>query len=203
MSKRPIEIRNMFISMVPAYGGDSGSIYDVAILTPEDGYVEYELRFCYNRMTHVAFDTIKSLLSDYRFTRKSEVCMTDNVPDKNPLRMYISILAQQMEFTVRSASAKKISDRLCGIIHGIKKRITYDRELKNQHIGVIWNYLVETGKCGWITQAYDEYLAKLGSQQRRRKKLVRIGAYYMRRRRLKYQYTLRSRRRAAEREECQ
>lgn len=84
----------MFISMVPPYGGTKGATYDVAILTPADGYVEYELRFCYNRMTHVAFDTIKALLVDYRFTADSEVCMTDNVPAKNPLSMYLSILSQ-------------------------------------------------------------------------------------------------------------
>ena len=93
MSKKTIEIRNMFVSMVPNYGEDIGWIYDVAILTPTDGYVEYELRFCYNRMTYVAFETIKSLLVDYRFTGDSEVCMTDNVPMKNPLQMYLSILA--------------------------------------------------------------------------------------------------------------
>ena len=93
MSKKTIEIRNMFVSMIPNYGEDIGWIYDVAILTPTDGYVEYELRFCYNKMTYVAFETIKSLLVDYRFTRNSEVCMTDNVPMKNPLQMYFSILA--------------------------------------------------------------------------------------------------------------
>ena len=48
MPKKTIEIRNMFVSMVPNYGEDIGWIYDVAILTPTDGYVEYELRFCYN-----------------------------------------------------------------------------------------------------------------------------------------------------------
>lgn len=94
MPKKTIEIRNMFVSMVPNYGEEIGWIYDVAILTPTDGYVEYELRFCYNRMTYAAFETIKSLLVDYRFTDKSKVCMTDNVPMNNPLQMYLSILSQ-------------------------------------------------------------------------------------------------------------
>ena len=199
MSKRPIEIRNMFVSMVPGYGEDVGWIYDVAILTPSDGYVEYELRFCYNRMTHVAFQTIKSLLSDYRFTAESEVCTTDNVPEKNPLAMYLSILSQQMGFKVLSASPKKISDRLCGVIRGVKKAVAGDKSQDRMHFGVIWKYLVESGSCKWITPAYDQYLKGLNGQRRRRKKLVRIGAYYMRLRRLKYQYTRRSRQRAAAR----
>lgn len=198
MSKKPIEIRNMFVSMIPDYGKEIGAMYDIAILTPNDQYIEYEFRFCYNRMTHVAYNTIKSLLVDYRFTNNSEVCMTDNIPHKNPLYMYLAILAQQIEFNICHASIKKISDRLCGITWGIKKRITDDRELTRPHIATIWNYLVESGKCGWVTPAYNDYIFTLNSQQRRRKKLVRIGAYYMRLRRLKYQYTLRSKLKALE-----
>jgi hypothetical protein len=93
MAKHCIEIRNMFISMIPNYGEESGSIFDIGILTPEDGYIEYELRFHYNKITNTAFDTIKSLLTDYRFTNNSEVCMTDNILERNPLYMYLSILA--------------------------------------------------------------------------------------------------------------
>ena len=104
-----------------------------------------------------------------------------------------------MEFTICHASVKKISDRLCGITWGIKKRIPDDRELTKPHIAAIWNYLVESGKCGWVTPAYNDYIFTLNNQQRRRKKLVRIGAYYMRLKRLKYQYTCISQKRAAER----
>lgn len=80
MTKSLTEIRNMFVSSVPGYGRQRCATYDVAILTPTDGYVEYELRFCYDKLTRVAYDTIKSILADYRFTEKSEICMTDNVP---------------------------------------------------------------------------------------------------------------------------
>lgn len=164
MPKKIIEIRNMFVSMVPNYGEEVGWIYDVAILTPTDGYVEYELRFCYNRMTYVAFETIKSLLVDYRFTGNSEVCMTDNVPMKNPLQMYLSILAQQIGFKIHRASPKKISDRMCGIIRGIKKRVAADKDPERLHLGVIWKYLVESKSCKWITPAYDRHLQTLNSQ---------------------------------------
>lgn len=155
MSKKTIEIRNMFVSMVPNYGEEIGWIYDVAILTPTDGYVEYELRFCYNRMTYAAFETIKSLLVDYRFTDKSKVCMTDNVPMNNPLQMYLSILSQQIGFMIHRASPKKISDRMCGIIRSIRKRVALDKDPERVHLGVIWKYLVESKSCKWITPAYD------------------------------------------------
>ena len=198
MPKSLIEIRNMFVSAVPGYGRQKCSTFDIAILTPSDGYVEYELRFCYDRMTRVAYDTIKSLLADYRFTEKSEICMTENVSQNNPLSMYLSVISQQMNFKICRVSVKKMSDRLCGIIGGIKSRITHDKNLDKPHMETIWKYLVKSKGCAWITPAYAEYVATLNSQQRRRKKLVRIGAYYMRKRRLKYLYTVKSKLRAAE-----
>jgi len=93
---------------------------------------------------------------------------------------------------------KKISDRLCGITASLRSRVKKDKNLEKIHIEAIWHNLLDTGKCKWITPAYAEYVKTLNSQQRRRKKLVRIGAYYIRLRRLKYEYTLRSKRRAAE-----
>lgn len=111
--------------------------------------------------------------------------------------MYLSVISQQMNFKVCRVSIKKMSDRLCGIINSVKSRVAYDKKLDKPHIETIWRYLVKSKSCPWITQDYAEYVATLNSQQRRRKKLVRIGAYYIRRRRLKYQYTLRSKLRAS------
>lgn len=190
MTKRTIEIRNMFVSASPNYGEDSCCIYNVAILTPSDGYIEYELRFCHNRMTFDAIETIKSLLVDYRFTRESEACLTDSVPEKNPLRMYLGILAQQIGFKVLVVSEKKIQNRLCGLLG-----CGSDDE---QWLGAVWRRLLKSGRCRWITPAYDEHLRRERGDVRRRMRLVRVGAYYVRLRRLKYQYTLRSRQRAAE-----
>ena len=104
-----------------------------------------------------------------------------------------------MDFIINRAAVKKISDRLCGIIHALRKSVKReDKNMEKTHIGAIWNHLVKTGKCPWITPAYNEYVSKLGDQQRRRKKLVRIGAYYICRKRLKYQYTVISKQRAEE-----
>lgn len=189
MAKRTIEIRNMFVSASPNYGETFCSIYNVAILTPQDGYIEYELRFCHNRLSFAAVETIKSLLVDYRFTRESEVCMTDGVHERNPLSMYFGILAQQIGFKIFRASEKKMSARLCSLLGCAGGKFW---------LGSVWRLLVKSGKCKWITPAYDEYLRRESGDIMRRKRLVRVGAYYVRLRRLKYQYTLRSKMRRAE-----
>ena len=197
MPKQPIEIRNMFVSTVPTYGNDKNTIYDVGILTPDDRYVEYEFKFNVDRITEYSVKTIKSVFSDYRFTDKSSVCMTDNVSDRNPLYVYCQILAQQIGFHIKRTPAKKISDRMCHLIRGMKTRLREDKDLEKSHLYALWNYLVEKEKCGWITLKYDAYLSTLNASQRKRKKLVRIGVYYMRKRRLSYQYSQRSIFRAA------
>lgn len=201
MAKRaPIEIRSMFVSMVPPYGGRRGSVYDVAILTPSDKYVEYEFVFQHDRLSNLAIDTIKALMAGYRLTAESSVCMTDSIPARNPLAQYVGILAQQIGFRTWRVGVKKISDRLCRGVNAIRRRAGKDRRaLEKAHLEAIWRYLVESGRCGWVTPAYAEYVARLGDQQRRRKKLLRIGAYYMRMRRLWSSYDKRRRTRAAER----
>lgn len=197
MAKHRTEIRNMFISLVPEYGKDKGMLYDIAMLSPGDGYVEYEIGIRYDRMTNVAYDTIMSMLSDYRLTPDSEVCMTDNVGRRNPLSMYVQALAQQIGFAVNRVPVEKITARLCGRIRPLRESAPGPNAAQGLRIDAIWRHLVGSGQCGWITPAYDQYLQTLNPHQRRRKKLVRIGAYYVRRRRLMYQYTKRSKARAA------
>ena len=65
---------------------------------------------------------------------------------------------------IHRASPKKISDRMCGIIRGIKKRVAADKDPERLHLGVIWKYLVESKSCKWITPAYDRHLQTLNSQ---------------------------------------
>lgn len=77
--------------------------------------------------------------------------------------------------------------RLCHIhVNFINKRnkktgqYIVKRHGKKYFLNQVWRKVVKTGLCPWITKAYDEHLSARGYRGIiHRKKLVRLGMYYI------------------------
>lgn len=54
------------------------------------------------------------------------------------------------------------------------------RQGKKYFLNQVWRKVVKTGLCPWISKAYDEHLTARGYREIiHRKKLVRLGMYYI------------------------
>ena len=128
-----------------------------------------------------------SLLSDWQVTGATKIYFHENVGPKEPVRMLFKTLAQQFKIRQQTFGTDRMIRRLCHIHANFinrrdKKTGQYvvKRHGKKYFLNQVWRKVVKTGLCPWITKAYDEHLASRGYREIiHRKKLVRLGMYYI------------------------
>ena len=101
--------------------------------------------------------------------------------------MLFKTLAQQFKIRQHTFGTDRMIRRLCHIHANFinrrnKKTGQYimKRQGKKYFLNQVWRKVVKTGLCPWITKAYDEHLTARGYREIiHRKKLVRLGMYYI------------------------
>lgn len=101
--------------------------------------------------------------------------------------MLFKALAQQFKIRQHTFGTDKMIRRLCHIhanfINSRNKKTgqyVMKRQGKKYFLNQVWRKVVKTGLCPWITKAYDEHLTARGYREIiHRKKLVRLGMYYI------------------------
>lgn len=177
-------IKHLFVLNYKSSEKDLNKVIDIAVVTTDGKYVEYEFRITQNDLTFFTVSRFKSLFADFQFTPNSDVCFYDNIREKHPLYMFVSIIAQQMMFPIKWISADKIVGRIGSLFpHYLNKPVTpghYKNVRKGclRNIHLIWKRVIRNGRCPWITADYDAYLNTVAQKMRARKRLLRLGAWY-------------------------
>lgn len=182
---KPKQIQSIFVSRRCAAkdGADGNTMIDIAIITENGSYVEYEMRWVKDVMTFDVAKRIRMFFTDYRFTPKTDLCVMDIMQEKEPLYEYFQFLAQQIGFKIHRVNLDKITARLKSQIPRIT--IVNERDLDEKspnaasiRLNRIWQNMVSRGRCRWISKQYDQHLQTVSSYIRKHKKILRVGAYY-------------------------
>lgn len=204
-----VNIRYIYFSTYKETHRTKNCVVDVAILTEDMKYAEYELNTRKNEVTQTVLSQYHSLMADWQLTPRSKIYFHENVGKKAAARIIFKPVAQQFRIQVRNVTTEGLVRRLCHI-HGCfankyRKRLKkYSNDVKGgkYHLWKVWRKVVDHGACPWITKEYDAYLMKRGyAEIRRRKQILRLGMYYILESNIKSQYDKRSKARkvAAER----
>lgn len=160
---------------------------DVAILTEDNRYAEYELGTRKLEMTPGVQATYHSLMADWQLTPRSKVYFHENIKKNEPVRMLFKAMSQQFKIMQRTVTTDGMIRRLCHIHANFINRKSrrqgkyiMKREGNRLYLQKVWRKVVKTSLCPWITKEYDAYLDSRGYMEiKRRKQLLRLGMYYI------------------------
>lgn len=173
-----IPIKCLFISKYVKTRSKNPCQYDIAIITPDDKYIEYELVVRQQLLTPFVASRIKQLFSEYRIGYDTSVCITDTILESDPIYVYLTCLGQQIGFDVHTAGVEKILQRIQSYRYYIFK-FKPGMKARRCDLQKIWRKMVETKLCPWITDRYNERLMKMSDIKIYKKQIIRLGGYYM------------------------
>lgn len=144
---------------------------DLAILTNSNQYIDYTLNFKSHSLTKWIASKIRSLFEPYLIDRHTDVMVSPLLDDNHPLYLYLMLLRQHLNFRMSAVNI----DRAVKRIHYYFTRKTPSRPLFN----VVWNRVIQSGQCPWITQQIDYALQNKGNTTAYRIKVSRLTLFYM------------------------
>ena len=171
--------QKIVLKYIFAYKSSSSkkTMTQLAFLTDDDRYIEYELSFQKKDITKYVAKRIRSLFNLYEVNSKTEVVFNREYDVDSPLYMYMMFLQQHLRFNLRTVTTEVI---LRGIVAYHQSYLkVHGLEVTKNYANKLWSKVVENNACSWITQKYDEYLSTLSAYKRRDKKILRLGVYYI------------------------
>ena len=176
--KQKIHIKHIFISHLNT-SNKSKSIYSISMLTDKLKYAEYEIGILQTCLTKCLTKRIMQLMQPFAIDKNTTVVFHESVEEFSPFHLYFIILHQHIPFTLQHGlTTADLLRRICAFHH------TYAKNKKSSNItemqfNKIWKKLVQHSPCSWIDSKIDKQLNQHGKDVERRKRLARVGAYYM------------------------
>lgn len=88
--------------------------YDIAIITPDSKYVEYEISIRHEYLAPCVMEKLRSLFVEYRFDSNTHVCFIGDIAETEPIYMYIQCLSLYIGFSTRCTTLEKVLTRIGG-----------------------------------------------------------------------------------------
>lgn len=173
MKKTKIHIKFLFIQ----HYYKSNRIVDIAIITNDYKYIEYELEFRQKHITVYVANRIRNLFADFIIDSTTDVCFYENIKFDEPLYVYLQLLAQHIRFNMHKVNVTQMTRQICKVHNLVGTRKA--SSITSWHMLKAWNKMCERNICQWITKQYADYLYLQSKTFQRRKILLRFGAYYM------------------------
>lgn len=180
-----INVKCVFVLNYTEHSKDRCTAFDMAFLTEDRKYVEYQAVTRGTAVTPDVQSQYLSIMSEYQLTARTRVFFC-GVGDGEPIRLIFKAFAQPLGIKIRNVTAEDVVKRICHSHPSILNkcdgagRYRADRRPKKYYLQRVWRSLIRKGVCPWITDAYDQHLRRRGYREYRyRKQLLRLGAYYM------------------------
>ena len=199
MREGKARVRYMLVSNYTERANQRCGMFDIAFLTEDGRYVEYEVNTRKTQMTPRVQAQYHSIMADYQMTPRTKLYFR-NVGKDEPVRMIFKAVAQQLGILMHNLDVDKMVRRLCHIhpcfINKLSRRTgryAKKREGHGYFLQQVWRKIVAGGLCPWITAAYDEHISSRGYREYKyRKQLVRLGMYYIQQSSVKQSYDAKS-----------
>lgn len=167
----------MFIARF-CLSGRQRNLYDIAIVTDDMRYIEYEVVQKHQHLTKYVAKRLMDLMASYTIDSKSTILLQDTVDHLSPLHLYFKILHQHINFKFDTVSLDRAARRVS--VSVLSKK---DSEVDRKYFNKLWNRIIRNKSCPWITQNIDNKLQNLSYNVAKRKRTLRFFAYYMVKRR--------------------
>lgn len=202
-----INLKCVLVSNYTEHSKDRCTAFDIAFLTENNRYVEYQLVTRGEAVTPEVQGQYMSLMSEYQLMARTRIFFC-GIGEKEPVRLIFRAFAQPLGIKIRNITPDCIVKRICHLHENFinkydKKlgRYRKDKKPKKYYLQQVWRKLVKQGLCPWITDAYDQHLKKRRYREYRyRKQLVRLGMYYMLEVARKRSYDIAARRKKSQRD---
>ena len=168
----------MFIARFCLHGRQR-SVYDIAVVTDDMRYIEYEVVQKQKHLTKYVAKRLIDLMASYTIDDKTTVLMQDTVEHLSPLHLYFKILHQHINFKFETVDLDRATRRVSVQLLRAKKY----SEVNKKYFNKLWSKLIKNKSCPWITQCIDNKLQNLSKSNAKRKRMLRFFAYYMVKRR--------------------
>ena len=183
------EAKSLFVSkhIKQRHKGKRPSQYDIAVMAPGDKYVEYDVMVIPGGITVDVANRLGQLFGAWRITGRTLVCVSEDVRDDDPVKVYLQILGRHLGFSVYRVRLSVVVNRILSKYPGL---LPPPRTLPNRKhreykdhrklIQRVWRGFVKAGICPWITEDYDRNMRRdLTQYKAYKKQLLRISAFYM------------------------
>lgn len=174
-----VQIRYMVVICIHP---DKYCTHNIGIYTESGKYLEYEISLRNHDITWVCAKVLRSLFNPFELTRNSEVIFNEGYDDKSPLYMYMQFIKQHIQFNLRHVHPNTILRRIC-----VRHQAAFPNKKSSQltytyYNKKLWDFLVKSKACSWISQKYDYYLQDIESRyviKAQTKRMLRMGMYYL------------------------
>ena len=162
-----IALKCVFVSNYTEHSKDRCTAFDIAFLTENNRYVEYQIVTRGEAVTPDVQSQYMSLMSEYQLTARSRIFFC-GIGEKEPVRLIFRAFAQPLGIKIRNVTADTMVKRVCHIRQSLinpydAKRRRYGKTRttpKRHHLQRVWRRIIELKLCPWITDAYDQHLRK-------------------------------------------
>lgn len=167
-------IRCLFISK----NSPCCSTYDIGIIANDFTFCYIELKFSSRNLTRLLQKKLRQIWQKYVLTKKSDVMVLDTIAHDDPVYLFFSILSEYAGFNFRTTNYLAIPKRILTFHKSYLKKTGLD-QVKKSDVFLLWNKLLETERCPWITTKYNAELKLLKKDQQDRIIFLRMALYYM------------------------
>ena len=153
-------------------------LYDIALLTDDFTFMWCELPASQKALTTNLWLRLRRTFRPFVFSRSTDVVMTENISDFEPVAYFIKIIQDNTGFAIRRVKPQDVLRRICSYRPWfVKAKSVLDIGLPRMN--KIWKRAVELNACPWINEEIDNVLDELYAAFRERQQFIRLGAYYM------------------------
>ena len=143
---------------------------DISMLTASGDYIEYTLDFKKDCITQYTAMRFKSLFSALQLTEESDVMFNELLSESHPMRQYLSLVRQHVQFKFSSVKLKTAVKRVQDF---------YLHRICKPQLMRAWMLAIEKNRCSWITQDIEWRLQNCSAAIARRIRQLRLMLLYM------------------------
>lgn len=171
-------------------------VYDIGMLTSDGRYIEYTVKMQIPHMSLYMERRISDMFVQFSMDRTTNVVFSEHVKEHSPLFIYFEVLQRQLKFNMSHATLDKMFARFWKKFTRVLKtksdKAAYRKAVREgrrpptvkfrystRNLLNVWNEIVRRGGCSWISVDAEQTIGLLNAARHNRRKLVRVGVYYM------------------------
>ena len=149
--------------------------YDIALLDNRLQYINQQLIVRSDVLTSSCKKMIQKTLRHYDLSNTA-VVVSDTICKDDPLYMYLDIMSQVSNMTIRTTNLDMITRRIATYHQYFNKKAA---NITRFMMDKLWNKLLELEKCPWITDDLQLHMSNMSKITAKKQQILRMGLYYI------------------------